>query len=391
MALCNFGIYDEFGADGRPPRIGTTSMSVRLVAGRTYDITHSLTAYTFLGSGIYLLPDALIAGAFATADFSQGASFTLTPVSPGAGYTTASGHRYDGPTTNTAPTASAGQDQVVRPGSTVTLDGTGSYDDNTSTNQLQFAWSFSSVPSGSGVTLTHANTATPTFVPDVAGSYVIQLVVTDEGGLSSAPAQVTIGENPPPSANAGPDQLVIVNNVVSLAGVGVDPNGDSLTYAWALTGTPTDSVASLASAGLADTTFVPDRPGVYVAQLTVSDVVGPGAPDSVRITAITAATYAEMQIQDAGTQILGLPTSAVTNRGNQNALTQFLSNAIGALHDGSLTTARQQLEQAISRTDGCALRGAPDGNGPGRDWITTCGGQNAIYETLLDALSVIPQ
>jgi hypothetical protein len=391
ISLCNLGVYDSAEADGKVT-VGSYTQTVRvqLVAGHVYDITHSLTSHTAMDA-FYFFPEAITAGAFATADFSRGATFTLTPVTPGAGYTTASGHRYDGPTTNTAPTANAGTDQTVRPGSTVSLDGTGSYDDNTATNHLQFAWSFNSVPSGSGTTLTNANTATPSFVPDQAGTYLIQLVVTDEEGLSSAPAQVTIGENPPPSANAGPDQLVIVNNVVALNGVGADSDGDTLTYAWALTGTPSDSAASLASPNLPDTTFVPDQPGVYVAQLTVSDVVGPGAPDSVRITAITAAGYAEMQMQNASTQILGLPAGAVTNRGNQNAMTQFLSNAILALHDGSLTTARQQLEQAISRTDGCALRGTPDGNGPGRDWITTCGGQNAVYHSLLDALSVIPQ
>jgi hypothetical protein len=47
--------------------------------------------------------------------------------------------------------------------------------------------------------------ATPSFLPDAHGSYVIQLVVTDQGGLSSAPSLVTVGENSPPSADAGTD------------------------------------------------------------------------------------------------------------------------------------------------------------------------------------------
>jgi hypothetical protein len=232
---------------------------------------------------------------------------------------------------------------------------------------------------------------TPSFEPDISGDYVLQLVVTDQGALSSPPSQVTIGENPPPTANAGPDQLVIVGSVVGLSGSGADPDDDTLAYAWTLTEVPTGSAAQLFNPNSPNATFIPDRPGVYAAQLTVSDPFGPGVPDSVRITAITAAGYAEMVIQDASTQILGLPAGAVTNRGNQNAITQFLSNAIVALRDGSVAVARQQLGQAISRTDGCALRGTPDGNGPGRDWITTCGAQSAIYQSLLDALSVIPQ
>jgi hypothetical protein len=296
------------------------------------------------------------------------------------------------PPTNTPPTADAGENQTVRPGATVHLNGSGSFDDNTATNLLQYAWSFVSVPDGSTVaTLAGANTMTPSFGPDISGDYVLQLVVTDQGALSSPPSQVTIGENPPPTANAGPDQLVIVGSVVGLSGSGADPDDDTLAYTWTLTEVPTGSAAQLFNPNSPNATFIPDRPGVYAAQLTVSDPFGPGVPDSVRITAITTAGYAEMVIQDASTQILGLPAGAVTNRGNQNAITQFLSNAIVALRDGSVAVARQQLGQAISRTDGCALRGTPDGNGPGRDWITTCGAQSAIYQSLLDALSVIPQ
>jgi hypothetical protein len=38
---------------------------------------------------------------------------------------------------------------------------------------------------------------TPSFVLDFSGTYVVQRVVNDQGGLSSQPSQVTIGENPP--------------------------------------------------------------------------------------------------------------------------------------------------------------------------------------------------
>ncbi len=290
---------------------------------------------------------------------------------------------------NAAPTARAGDNQTVRSGTAVHLDGSGSFDDNTPTNQLQYSWSLVSVPASSAVALIGANTIAPSFVPDLPGSYLVQLIVTDQGGLSSAPSQVSISDNPPPTANAGPDQLVILASVVVLSGSGADPDGDALTYAWALSGAPKGSTASLYTPTLATTTFIPDRPGVYTAQLTVRDLFGPGVPDSVQITATTAAGYAEVQIQAASTQVLGLPASSVSNSGNQNALTQFLSNAVVALQRGNSTAARHQLEQAISRTDGCALRGTPDGNGPSRDWITTCGDQSPIYQSLVAALAVI--
>ena len=42
-----------------------------------------------------------------------------------------------------------------------------------------------------------------------------------------------------------------------------------------------------------------------------------------------------------------------------------------------------------SRTDGCALRGIPDGNGQGRDWITDCVAQMEIYDCLTAAAEAL--
>jgi len=287
------------------------------------------------------------------------------------------------------PTANAGSSQTVRPGTTVNLDGSASYDDNTDTRLLQYAWSFVSVPDGSAVTLTGADTSTPNFVPDLPGNYVVQLIVTDEDGLSSLPSQVTIGENLPPIANAGQDQLVIVSQPVALNGSAIDPDGDAITYDWQFTGEPAGSTTLLAQPTLATTTFVPDLPGVYVATLTPSDFLGPGVSANATITVTTASGYAEIQLQAAAAQVQDLPADAVTNGGNKNALIQFLSNAVVALQNDNMIEARQQVQQAISRADGCAVQGAPDGNGRLRDWITSCAAQEQVYPLLAAALNAI--
>jgi hypothetical protein len=60
-----------------------------------------------------------------------------------------------------------------------------------------------------------------------------------------------------------------------------------------------------------------------------------------------------------------------------------------ALQRGKLVGARQQRQQAIARTDGCALQGAPQGNGPSRDWITSCAAQEPVYPPLVAALAAI--
>ena len=88
---------------------------------------------------------------------------------------------------NAAPTAYAGIDQTVELGEVVILDGSGSSDDSTASSELQYDWSFADLPPGSAATLSNASTSTPTFVADVVGTYTVQLVVTDSGGLSSEP------------------------------------------------------------------------------------------------------------------------------------------------------------------------------------------------------------
>jgi len=53
-----------------------------------------------------------------------------------------------------------------------------------------------------------------------------------------------------------------------------------------------------------------------------------------------------------------------------------------ALQKGMVSTAIDKLQKSIERTDGCILRGAPDGNGAGMDWITDCSAQNQVYSLL---------
>lgn len=81
----------------------------------------------------------------------------------------------------------------------------------------------------------------------------------------------------------------------------------------------------------------------------------------------------------------------VSTEGNQNALFNFLTQALAAIDADETDEAIQKLEKAIERTDGCALSGAPDGNGPGRDWITDCAAQAPIYESLTEALQALTQ
>jgi hypothetical protein len=121
---------------------------------------------------------------------------------------------------NNPPVANAGPDQTVLMGDAVTLDGSASSD--VDGDPLTFSWSFSSVPAGSTAALDTADPVHPTFLVDVAGTYVVQLIVNDNNA-DSAPDTVDITTgNSPPVANAGPPQGA-GGCFVATAGYGVKP------------------------------------------------------------------------------------------------------------------------------------------------------------------------
>jgi hypothetical protein len=93
-------------------------------------------------------------------------------------------------TVNVAPVANAGPDQGGKAlGSLVTLDGSASSDANG--DPLTYSWSLTSRPAGSAAVLANPTSVTPTFTVDLAGIYVVQLIVND-GTQSSAPNTVNI-------------------------------------------------------------------------------------------------------------------------------------------------------------------------------------------------------
>ncbi|OGF54153.1 MAG: hypothetical protein A2Z21_07215 [Candidatus Fraserbacteria bacterium RBG_16_55_9] len=93
--------------------------------------------------------------------------------------------------------------------------------------------------------------------------------------------------NDPPTANAGPDQLVGVGNTVTLDGSGSsDPDGDPLTYAWIFISKPGGSGAALSDPNSVNPTFMAGLKGDYTLELTVDDGQGGTDSDQVKITAV---------------------------------------------------------------------------------------------------------
>ena len=191
--------------------------------------------------------------------------------------------------TNSAPVANPGVSQSVVVGALVTMDGSGSTDANG--DALVFKWTLLGKPTGSTATLTNPSYPNPKFTADVAGSYVVSLVVND-GKVDSAQAAVSItasSANAAPVANAGVNQSVVVATVVTLDGTASsDANSDPLTYKWVLLSKPTGSAAALSSATSAKPTLTADLAGSYVATLVVNDGKVDSAISTIAITATAA-------------------------------------------------------------------------------------------------------
>ncbi|MFH1725324.1 MAG: hypothetical protein ABII00_11985 [Elusimicrobiota bacterium] len=98
---------------------------------------------------------------------------------------------------------------------------------------------------------------------------------------------------------------------------------------------------------------------------------------------IYVADTPEILIEDAIEAVAELPAASVTTAGNQTALGNLLDQSFKLIERGDTG----MLERAIARTDGCALRGAPDTKGLGRDWITDCAAQLELYSLLTQALA----
>jgi|CXWL01.1.fsa_nt_gi hypothetical protein len=187
---------------------------------------------------------------------------------------------------NQPPVADAGPDQTVQEGSPVLLDGTASYDPDVEPLTYQWTQLF-----GPAVTLLGSNTVLPTFVAPSVGAggatIVFDLTVTDPHNLTG-PDSVSIhvtNLNQVPVANAGPDQTVNENTLVTLNGtLSADPDLDALSFTWTQTAGP---LVTLTGGTTASPTFTAPAVGaggmMFTFRLVASDGQASSAADTVNI------------------------------------------------------------------------------------------------------------
>src|SRR5580700_1404562 len=237
-------------------------------------------------------------------------------------------------TLNSPPVANAGPNQTVTVQSTVQLNGSGSTD--VDGDPLTYSWSFVSVPTGSKAALSNPSIVNPTFVADLVGNYVVQLIVND-GFSNSTPSTVTISTiDSAPVANAGSNQSITVTGTVQLNGSGsTDVDGNPLTYSWSFLTLPQGSHATLSNPNAVNPTFAADVLGTYVVQLIVNDGFLNSTPATVTITSGDVAPVANpgpAQTANIGT-IVNLTGSDSTDSDNQPLTYQWslLSKPAGSM------------------------------------------------------------
>ncbi len=130
-------------------------------------------------------------------------------------------------------------------------------------------WNFGDGTTSTMLTTTHTYTGT--------GTYLVTLKITDDKGAESItsmqieatiPEEETQEENHAPVAKAGEDITAYIGDQVAFNGIGTDPDGDMLNYAWDFEG---DGVIDWESPISGTTTHSYDTPGTYTAFFYVSD------------------------------------------------------------------------------------------------------------------------
>lgn len=198
---------------------------------------------------------------------------------------------------NRAPVSVAGDDTTITlPASTITLNGTGSSDADG--NIVSYMWKQVSGPVAA--TITSASTAMPVInLLPTAGTYVFELIVTDNKGAASSNVVSIILLAEIPVANTDGDKTITqpCNSSDATSMAIADSDGNTIKYNWTQVSGPTK--ASIASptemkTDLNQLTSV----GTYIFRLTVTN--GEGAESTDDLSVFVKPNPANLLLANAG-------------------------------------------------------------------------------------------
>lgn len=289
-------------------------------------------------------------------------------------------------TYNTPPVADAGEDAaIIALGTTVILSGEQSYDPEG--DPLEYTWALISKPPESEAYLNAPNSPTPSFMADVQGQYIVELVVADPWVLSE-PDTVTVSfTNIKPVADAGDNLADIQGESVELDGRNShDANGDPLAYSWSLASKPEGSLAGISNASSAIASLGLDLPGEYIVSLMVNDGFIDSDPSNITVMVISKQDATTLALQDVLVAINDLEKSVFINKNLQKPMTNKINTVLKLVDQGEHYESLEKLNNDVLRkVDGCAESGEPDKN----DWIKDCAAQEAVSLPLQEAINLL--
>ncbi|MFZ5477833.1 MAG: PKD domain-containing protein [Myxococcota bacterium] len=207
-----------------------------------------------------------------------------------------------GPSLELAP-----EDQSTTTGSIVALSAKGKICN--CDGDATLTWAVENAPVDSEIDTGDLNVNDPenvSFTPDVPGTYVLSVTVTDSCGNSSNAELVIVNvtsSNSPPVADCGDNLVAEADQRVDFDGsASRDPEGAELEYSWAVSSVPDCSAVqpgteAMFNGGTSTPSMVPDCAGVFVVALVVSDGEQWSEAD---YCSVTVASGDEIPIADAG-------------------------------------------------------------------------------------------
>ncbi len=217
---------------------------------------------------------------------------------------------------NQPPMANAGPDQtIILPTNSISLTGVGTDPDGTVS-----AYQWAKISGPAGCTIANISSASTSVSGLIQGVYDFELTVTDNSGaIGKDTIKVTVNSagNQAPTANAGPDQTIILpTNTVNLTGVGTDPDGTVSAYQWAkISGPAGCTITNISSASTSVTGLIQ---GVYDFELTVTDNSGAVGKDTVKVTVNSAGNQQPPTAVAGEDQSITLPVDSVSLNGSGN-------------------------------------------------------------------------
>ncbi|MCI5208584.1 MAG: hypothetical protein D3910_07285 [Candidatus Electrothrix sp. ATG2] len=200
--------------------------------------------------------------------------------------------------------------------------------------------------------------------------------------------------NQSPVAVAGDSFVAYLGDMVTLNGTAsydID-NNVPLAFTWEIISAPVGGVVTMNNPDTFFPSFVPELPGDYIINLTVTDSLGlVSAPSSVTVVVLSEKDVVIDSLQNFIAILTALDDSSFSKKNKARQVSQLIDIALKNIEEKNYIEALNKVKQVLIRVDGCALRGAPDTITPKNeiDWVVMCDAQAGLYPLAKEAYDLL--